>query len=109
MKNTYNATDQDYIEVLNGIKRKTLVFGENTLLVEFRFDKGIVIQPHCHPEEQTGYLVSGHLLLFFGDEEYDIKPGDAWAIPGGTSHSSQMLEDSVAVEVFSPIRKEYLP
>jgi quercetin dioxygenase-like cupin family protein len=109
MQNTYKASTQGFIEVLDGIERKTLVFGENTLLVEFKLASGKTVPLHSHPEEQAGYLVSGHILLFFGGKQYDIKPGDAWAIPGGTSHSSQMLEDSVAVEVFSPVRKEYLP
>jgi quercetin dioxygenase-like cupin family protein len=109
MKNIYKASAQGYIEVLDGIERKTLVFGEHTLFTEFKLAAGKTLPSHSHPEEQTGYLVSGHILLFFEGKQYDIKPGDAWAIPGGMSHSSQIVEDSVAVEVFSPARKEYLP
>jgi quercetin dioxygenase-like cupin family protein len=109
MQNIYKASAQGFVEVLDGIERKTLVFGEHTLFVEFKLASGKKVPLHSHPEEQAGYLVSGHILLFFAGKQYDIKPGDAWTIPGGISHSSQMLEDSVAVEVFSPVRKEYLP
>jgi quercetin dioxygenase-like cupin family protein len=109
VKNTCKASKLGYIDVFEGIKRKTLVYGKNTLFVEFRLDAGKTVPLHSHPEEQTGYLVSGHLILFFGGQEYDIRPGDAWAIPGGIPHSSKMLEDSIAVEVFSPVREDYLP
>jgi quercetin dioxygenase-like cupin family protein len=53
--------------------------------------------------------VSGHLKLTIGDEEYDVLPGDSWSIPGEVEHDAEVLEDSVAVEVFSPLRNDYLP
>jgi len=31
------------------------------------------------------------------------------SIPGGVEHGAEVLEDSVAVEVFSPVREDYLP
>jgi quercetin dioxygenase-like cupin family protein len=39
----------------------------------------------------------------------ELQPGDSWCIPGGAEHEAQVLEDSVAIEVFSPIREDYLP
>jgi quercetin dioxygenase-like cupin family protein len=39
----------------------------------------------------------------------DVLPGDSWCIPGGMEHAVEMIEDSVVVEVFSPVREEYLP
>lgn len=97
-----------YIDVCSGIKRKTLVFGENTLLSEFTLEAGADLPLHDHPQEQTGYLVSGHLILFIGEEEYDVGPGGSWSIPGGVGHKAKALEDSVAIEVFSPVRADYL-
>jgi len=98
-----------YIDVCSGIKRKTLVYAEKTLLTEFTLDKGADLPLHDHPQEQTGYLVTGHLILTIGDEEHDVGPGGSWAIPGGVGHKAKALEDSVAIEVFSPVRADYLP
>ena len=39
----------------------------------------------------------------------EAKPGDSWSIPGGTQHGAAILQDSVAIEVFSPVREDYLP
>ena len=38
-----------------------------------------------------------------------MAPGDSWSIPGGMPHGAEVLEDSVAIEVFSPVRDDYLP
>lgn len=102
-------TDTGYRESLPGIRQKTLVYGEHTLMVEFRLDKESDLPKHTHPHEQTGYLVSGHITLRVGAEESEIRPGDSWTIAGNVEHSATIHQDSVAVEVFSPVRKEYLP
>lgn len=108
-KNVYKASSSGYLEAIEGILRKTLVFGENSLLTEFILKKGKILPRHQHPQEQVGYLVSGHIILHIGQEEYDILPGDSWAILGNVEHSADILEDSVAIEIFSPVREDYLP
>jgi len=101
--------DRGFKDVLDKIRQKTLVHGERTLLAEFRLDKGAVLPRHCHPHEQTGYLVSGRLDLTIGKDTYGVEPGDSWCIPGNVEHSAYAGENSVAVEVFSPVREDYLP
>jgi len=98
-----------YEEVLPGIRRKTLAFGRKTLMAEFLLEKGRVLPRHSHPHEQTGCLVRGKLRLFIGNEAFEALPGDAWCVPGDVEHGAEILEDSVAVEVFAPVREDYLP
>jgi quercetin dioxygenase-like cupin family protein len=101
--------ENDYRQVLDRIRMKTLVHGDHTLMAEFRLDRGAVLPTHGHPHEQTGYLVSGTLDLTIGTETLRISPGDSWCIPAHVEHSAVAREDSVAVEVFSPVREDYLP
>ena len=96
-------------EVADGIGLKTLVHGEKTLMSEFSLKGGNVLPAHAHPHEQTGYLVSGRIRLTIGDETFEVEPGDSWCIPGDVTHSAEIVEDSIAVEVFSPVREDYLP
>jgi len=98
-----------YRKVLPGIRMKTLSYGERTLMTEFLLEQGSTLPLHAHPHEQTGYLVRGHLRLTIGSEPNDVRPGDSWCIPPDAEHGAQILEDSVAVEVFSPVREDYLP
>jgi quercetin dioxygenase-like cupin family protein len=98
-----------YTPAVSGIEQKTLVYGERTLMTEFLLKKGSRLPRHSHPHEQTGYLVSGRIRLLIGPEGNDMMPGDSWCIPGGVEHGAEILEDSVAIEVFSPVREDYLP
>ncbi|MEA1958810.1 MAG: cupin domain-containing protein [Chloroflexota bacterium] len=102
-------TGSGYSEPIEGIRMKTIVYGENTLMAEFVLDKGAVLPEHSHPQEQTGYLVKGHIIISIDGEEFDVTPGDSWSIPGDAVHGAKMIDDSIAVEVFSPVRQDYLP
>jgi quercetin dioxygenase-like cupin family protein len=96
-----------YVQALDKITRKTLVHGAMTLMTEFRLEKGAL--KHSHPHEQTGYLVSGRMDLTIGTETHTVSAGDSWCIRGDVEHSAVAGEDSVAIEVFSPVREDYLP
>ncbi len=97
-----------YHPALDGVERKTLVHGEKTLMTEFRLRKGSLLPRHAHPHEQTGYLVSGRIRLFIGSVRSEAEAGDSWCIPGGVEHGADILEDSIAIEVFSPVRDDYV-
>jgi quercetin dioxygenase-like cupin family protein len=97
-----------YRQVIDGIEQKTLVYGDKTLMVEFRLQKNAILPLHSHLHEQTGYLVKGHIRLTIGSDIHDVQPGDSWCIPDGTLHSAEVIEESVAIEVFSPVREDYL-
>ncbi len=105
----FRVSGEDWAPALPGIERRTLVYGASTLLTEFRLKQGAVLPRHAHAHEQTGYLVSGRLRLTVGAEAFDASPGASWNIPGAVEHGAEALEDSLAVEVFSPVREDYLP
>lgn len=98
-----------YQPALPGITRKTLAYGERTLMTEFVLQRGRALPEHTHPHEQTGYLVRGRMRLKIAGERFDVAPGDSWCIPPNAPHGADILEDSVAIEVFAPVREDYLP
>lgn len=105
----YKADPEAYTAISEGVNLKTLVHGERTLLSEVRFDKGGTVPAHHHVNEQTGYVVSGSLRFVVGGETLVVRTGDSWNIPSDVVHSAEALEDSVVIEVFSPMREDYLP
>ncbi len=105
----YKKDETGYKVVMDGVRLKTLVYGEKTLQCEFRIERGKGLPSHSHPHEQTGYLISGRMRFIIADERHDVEPGDSWCIPGDVEHAAEAFEDSVGVEVFSPVREEYLP
>jgi quercetin dioxygenase-like cupin family protein len=104
----YKANGNDYKQILPGIVIKTLTYGDLTLFTEVKLDKGSELPKHSHVHEQTGYLLKGNMLLTMGTEEQNVTQGDCWCIPGNVEHSAKILSESVAIEVFAPVREEYL-
>jgi mutator protein MutT len=104
----YKKDSDGYRSLAEGIQMKSLTHGEKTLLCEFRIAGGASLPSHAHPHEQTGYLVSGKMRFVIDGKEFQAEAGDSWCIKGNVAHSAEVLEDSVAVEVFSPVRAEYL-
>jgi quercetin dioxygenase-like cupin family protein len=103
------SSSDGYKQILTGIEQNTLVYGDKTLMVEFRLKQGANLPLHSHPHEQTGYLVKGQIRLTIGADVYEVKPGDSWCIVGNVLHCAECLEEAVAIEVFSPVREDYLP
>jgi quercetin dioxygenase-like cupin family protein len=95
--------------LLNGIDMTPLAWGAKTILVRFDLQQGSTIASHHHPHEQTGYLVTGRLRLTIGAETAEALAGASWCIPSNVPHAAEALSDCVAVEVFTPVREEYLP
>ena len=105
----YKSQPTGYKQVLEGIDLKTLTYGERMMLTEFHLNKDCPLPRHAHPQEQTGYLVSGRIRLTIGGETREMEPGDSWTVPANVEHGAEILADSVAIEVFSPPREDYLP
>jgi quercetin dioxygenase-like cupin family protein len=97
-----------YSEITQGIKIKTLCYGNSMLMTEFLLKVGALLPEHSHPNEQTGYLVKGKIKLFIEGISREIKTGDSWCIKENTLHKAEILEDSIALEIFSPLRNDYL-
>jgi len=72
-------------------------------------EAGSILPKHSHAHEQAGYLIEGRIRLTIGDHVFEAERGDSWCIPGTIEHGAEILERSVAVEVFSPVREDYLP
>ena len=104
----YKKNSYPHKKVIDGVKFISLVHGEKTHLTEFRLEKGSKIPQHSHPQEQTGYLVSGKLTFTIAGESIEAGPGDGWNIPGNVEHGVVVLDDALVIEVFSPPREDYL-
>jgi quercetin dioxygenase-like cupin family protein len=63
---------------------------------------------HKHPNEQSGYVISGKYRISFGKFDQIIGPGDSYSIPRDTEHHIEIIEPGEVLDFFSPPRKDYL-
>jgi quercetin dioxygenase-like cupin family protein len=92
----------------NGVTRKVLSYSDNIMSVELRFRKGAIGELHKHPHEQIGYIVSGSLQLLGGQEPVTLNTGDTYYIPTGEEHGVIALEDTVLLDIFTPMRNDFI-
>ena len=86
-----------------------MIVGDKIMICRFRFTPFLVTPEHSHPHEQMGLLISGRLEFTIGGVTRVLGPGDAWKIPGGVVHRVLALDaPAVALDVFHPIREDYL-
>jgi len=94
-------------QLTDSIKRRMIV-GTNEMLVRWEFAKGAVAARHSHPHEQIVVMVHGRLRLIVGDAETIMGDDDIVVIPPNTPHEAHALEDTIVIDVFSPLREDFL-
>ena len=91
-----------------GVQRQMIV-GENVMICRQRFAPNVVTPAHDHPHEQMTLVERGRVLFTIGDEQRIASAGDVLHFPSGTWHGATMLDEEVIlVDIFSPIREDFL-
>jgi quercetin dioxygenase-like cupin family protein len=95
-------------KIEEGIERQ-MVVGEKLMMCRLRFAPHIVTPAHDHPHEQMTIVEHGPVLFTIGNEETVAQTGDVLHFPSGTWHGATMLDEEVIlVDIFSPIREDFL-
>jgi len=84
------------------------VTADRVTVARFELKKGGVVPKHSHENEQVSYVLSGELRFRFPDQEFVARGGELVQIPGGVEHEVEVLADAVVVDVFSPIRADWI-
>ena len=110
------ASSKEFIEndsvkwepVAKGIRRKIMAFAEKIMLVRVEFENGGVGSAHSHSHVQVTNVESGVFEIEIGGEKKILKAGDAFYVPSNILHGAVCIEAGVLVDVFSPMRKDFI-
>jgi quercetin dioxygenase-like cupin family protein len=91
-----------------GLHRRILATSPRLMIVHHEMDQGWAGARHSHPHEQAVYVISGHLRVSRGDETFEVGGGGSFVVPGGVEHQAWALEPSVVLDLFTPLREDYL-
>ena len=98
-------------ERLNDRLERRFVTGEHVTLAQFFLAQGCVVPRHAHESEQFSHVVSGCLRFRLGEdgaEVVDVKAGEFLVLPSRIPHAAEALEDSVVLDSFGPIRRDWV-
>jgi len=94
-------------EQMNELLVRQVIHGTNTTLSRLELKAGAVVQTHHHVNEQMTILVSGRLRFIFPEQTLEIAGGEVMEIAPNLPHRVEALEDSLAIDVFSPVREDW--
>jgi quercetin dioxygenase-like cupin family protein len=95
--------------VADGITRQ-LVTGERVMVCRLEFDPHVVTPVHSHPHEQITIVERGRVRFSVAGSERVVSAGDVLHFPPHCVHGATMLEEPVVlIDIFSPIREDFLP
>jgi quercetin dioxygenase-like cupin family protein len=95
-------------DVMNPLAGRKALHGKMITLARFRFDKGNKVAMHHHPNDQITTVASGSVRMTCGSEEFVMKAGDMVLVPPDVPHGNEALEDTVIIEIFSPVRQDWI-
>ena len=102
-----NAAEVEAVEMLPGVWRRTLNYGERLMVVQVTLEEGVVVPVHRHPHEQITYIIEGQLAMEVGGQTYVLGPGDSFLFPGEVEHGATAVERTLVIDTFSPPREDY--
>ena len=91
-----------------GVKRKIMAYDDTIMLVNVHFDKGGIGALHEHYHSQVTYVESGQFEVTIGGETKILKGGDSFYVQPHVLHGAICLESGILVDVFSPMREDFI-
>jgi quercetin dioxygenase-like cupin family protein len=93
--------------ITDKITRRVLT-GEKGMMVWWNIRAGAHAAAHSHPHEQFVWMLKGKMEFRIGADRRTLNAGEVAVIPGGAEHEGWCQEDTEVVDVFVPVREDFL-
>ena len=100
--------DEIALEKVTEMISQKIVAGDREMLAQIYLKRGALVPMHSHDSEQMTYVLQGSLRFLVAGEEIIVREGEVLHIPSGVPHQAEALDDTFELDVFSPIRTDWL-
>lgn len=95
-------------ERLNEKITRQIINGTHVTVARFTLSRGAVLARHSHVNEQITMVMDGRMKLIFDDGEAVLRSGQVMVIPPNVPHALEVLEDTIAIDYFTPPREDWI-
>ncbi len=92
----------------NGVTFEVLATGDKSMVTKMNYRIGDKVPLHSHPNEQSGFVISGEYRINYGEIQEILKRGDSYSIPENVEHSWEVVIGGEVIDFFTPPRTDYL-
>jgi quercetin dioxygenase-like cupin family protein len=103
----YSWDDIPEEQVTEELGRK-LVWGKKVMLARISLKKGCIVPSHRHESEQASFVLSGSLEFALPGKKVKVEKGQVLVVPSDVEHSALAVEETITLDIFSPIREDWL-
>src|SRR5882672_6911763 len=87
---------------------RQMIHGSNMTVAKLRLKKGFVVPTHSHVNEQITTIEQGVVVFITPTDRITVRAGESLVVPPHVPHSVECLEDCLAVDIFAPIREDWI-
>ncbi len=95
-------------EVLSDTIGRKIISGEKAMVAQVFLAKGAIVPEHHHESEQITYILEGALQFQIEGQQIVVGKGQVLRIPSNVPHAAVALEDTLDLDIFSPLRLDWL-
>lgn len=103
-----HTAKMEWDDLGGGVSRKFLAYDNQIMMVQVKFEKGAIGSPHQHFHTQATYCAAGKFEFTIDGKIRTVEAGDGVYIAPNLLHSALCLEAGVLIDVFSPVREDFL-
>ncbi len=103
----FSFNGPEHIAPLEGMEIRSAHL-QQTMLTQMKFKAGTEVPAHAHPHEQITLVIGGKLTLTVADQTATLRAGEGAVVPQNVTHSAQVLQETTAIDAWSPPREDYI-
>lgn len=103
-----SSSELSFEDMGEGVKRQIMVYDDEIMMVKVIFEKGAIGNEHHHPHRQVCYVASGAFEVTINGVKEVLKGGDSFYAAPDVSHGVVCIESGTLIDVFNPMRKDFL-
>jgi len=107
-RSTYYRWSEIELETLSPSISRKLITGDRVMLAHVILKAGSIVPAHSHENEQVTYILKGALKFDIEGREVIVREGEVLHIPSSVVHAAEALEDTLDLDVFSPVRQDWI-
>ena len=107
-KTFFKEKEETWEDAGEGVFRQITGYNSQLMMVKVKFEKGAVGYEHDHFHPQSSYVASGKFKITIDGKSEILQKGDGFFVPPNARHGAECLEEGVLIDVFSPLREDFL-
>jgi quercetin dioxygenase-like cupin family protein len=105
---TLHRWDEITLEKVTEMISRKIITGQREMIAQIYLKRGAIVPMHDHESEQMTYVLSGAMKFLVGGDEVTVREGEVLHIPARVPHQAEALDDTFEMDVFSPIRQDWV-